>query len=175
MVGTLPWRVGRSIGRTLYDADDEFVGLLDTRELATRVVAAVNRFGVTTSPGAVPALPADYCWHCGDGIEPEPAPHCEACPPFGDCDDEGCLEPGCVGELGVVLARDGDRDRQNALAACQRALDGHPGAAPTPDDDDEPGRLDTAIRLLRRVLYEPNTSPRNRELISDIRGFVEGN
>ena len=42
MAGKLPWRNGRRVGRTLYDADDNLVGMLDTAELAARVVAAVN-------------------------------------------------------------------------------------------------------------------------------------
>lgn len=37
-----PWRTGRSVGRTLYDANDRLIGTLDTPELADRVVAAVN-------------------------------------------------------------------------------------------------------------------------------------
>jgi hypothetical protein len=43
-----PWRVGRTLGRTLYiknggdPKDDTFVGVMDTRELADVVVAAVN-------------------------------------------------------------------------------------------------------------------------------------
>lgn len=39
-----PWRVGRKLGRTVYDADDQLLGLLDTRELALLVVAAVNDY-----------------------------------------------------------------------------------------------------------------------------------
>lgn len=39
-------RVGRSQGRTLYrlhpDGTDELIGLVDTRELAAQIVAAVN-------------------------------------------------------------------------------------------------------------------------------------
>lgn len=44
-----PWRVGRSVGRTVYvqvgdgpSKTDELIGVMDTRELAARVVAAVN-------------------------------------------------------------------------------------------------------------------------------------
>jgi len=37
----MAWKVGRKVGRTLYDGD-ELIGLMDTRELAARVVAAVN-------------------------------------------------------------------------------------------------------------------------------------
>jgi hypothetical protein len=49
MPETERWRVGRTLGRTLYiqggeepSKDDRCVGLLDTRELAEQVVAAVN-------------------------------------------------------------------------------------------------------------------------------------
>lgn len=35
------WRTGRKVGRTLY-AGDELIGLMDTRELAAEVAAAVN-------------------------------------------------------------------------------------------------------------------------------------
>lgn len=40
--GVLPWRVGRSLGRSVYDGADQFMGLLDTQVLAERVVEAVN-------------------------------------------------------------------------------------------------------------------------------------
>lgn len=42
-VGKLPWRVGMRVGRTIYDADDNLIGMLDTAELAERAVEAVNR------------------------------------------------------------------------------------------------------------------------------------
>lgn len=35
------WRVGRSLGRTLY-ADDQLVGLMDSPELARQIVAVMN-------------------------------------------------------------------------------------------------------------------------------------
>jgi hypothetical protein len=35
------WRVGRSVGRTVYQGD-ELIGVMDTPELAALVVAAVN-------------------------------------------------------------------------------------------------------------------------------------
>jgi hypothetical protein len=41
------WRVGRSVGRTIY-LNDELVGLMDTRELAARVVAALQMAGSAT-------------------------------------------------------------------------------------------------------------------------------
>ncbi len=40
------WRTGRSVGRTIYrvqpDGSEELVGVMDTRELAAEVVAALN-------------------------------------------------------------------------------------------------------------------------------------
>jgi hypothetical protein len=36
------WRVGRSVGRTIYNGNDQLIGLMDTPELARRVVEAVN-------------------------------------------------------------------------------------------------------------------------------------
>lgn len=35
------WRVGRKVGRTIYEGD-KLIGMMDTPELASRVVAAVN-------------------------------------------------------------------------------------------------------------------------------------
>lgn len=42
------WRVGRSVGRTIYDANDALIGVMDTPELAQEVVDARN--GVTPKP-----------------------------------------------------------------------------------------------------------------------------
>ncbi len=42
MPGDRPWRTGRQVGRTVYDASDRLIGLMDTPELASLVVAAVN-------------------------------------------------------------------------------------------------------------------------------------
>ncbi len=36
-----PWRVGRKVGRTIYDGD-KLIGMMDTRELAELVVRHVN-------------------------------------------------------------------------------------------------------------------------------------
>ncbi len=47
MIHYLPWRVGRSVGRTIYDARGVLIGVMDTRELAAKVVEAVNRAVVT--------------------------------------------------------------------------------------------------------------------------------
>lgn len=40
--GQLPWRVGRSVGRTIYDAHDQLLGVMDEPWLAAQVVTAVN-------------------------------------------------------------------------------------------------------------------------------------
>ena len=65
------WRVGRKVGRTIYDGDT-LIGVMDTPELAARVVEAVNRR--TASPvapeGAAPTPPtsdqrAYPCASCG--------------------------------------------------------------------------------------------------------------
>lgn len=42
-----PWRVGRTVGRTIYDADDQLIGVMDTPGLASAVVAAINLLTVT--------------------------------------------------------------------------------------------------------------------------------
>lgn len=47
---TLPWRTGRSVGRTIYDADDELIGVMDAPEDAALVVAAVNRDAEERTP-----------------------------------------------------------------------------------------------------------------------------
>lgn len=47
--GARPWRVGRKVGRTIYQQtgpepsdDDLLIGVMDTPDLAARVVRAVN-------------------------------------------------------------------------------------------------------------------------------------
>lgn len=40
--GDRPWRVGRSVGRTVYDAHDRLIGVMDTPVLASLVVLGVN-------------------------------------------------------------------------------------------------------------------------------------
>jgi hypothetical protein len=40
--GKKPWRVGRKVGRTLYDANNILIGVMDTPALAKQVVEAVN-------------------------------------------------------------------------------------------------------------------------------------
>lgn len=41
------WRVGRKVGRTIYDGDT-LIGVMDTPELAEKVVRAVNLFAEDT-------------------------------------------------------------------------------------------------------------------------------
>lgn len=36
------WRTGHTVGRTIYDGDDNLIGVMDTPQLADRVVASVN-------------------------------------------------------------------------------------------------------------------------------------
>jgi len=38
------WRVGRKVGRTIYNDDDILIGVMDTPELAQLVVDALNMF-----------------------------------------------------------------------------------------------------------------------------------
>jgi hypothetical protein len=42
LIGRRPWRVGTSVGRTIYDADDNLIGVMDTPLLAAEVVEGVN-------------------------------------------------------------------------------------------------------------------------------------
>lgn len=72
-----PWRVGRKLGRTLYEEkytdrasdDDRFVGIMDTPEDAQRVVDAVNAMPIIWElhqPFLVPLpdSPMDLCRTC---------------------------------------------------------------------------------------------------------------
>jgi uncharacterized protein (DUF433 family) len=45
-----PWRVGRKVGRTIYDSANTLIGVLDTPEMAARVVEAVNGASDTPHP-----------------------------------------------------------------------------------------------------------------------------
>lgn len=40
--GDRPWRIGRKVHRTIYDAHDTLIGVMDTPNLARIVVLAVN-------------------------------------------------------------------------------------------------------------------------------------
>lgn len=42
LLGTLPWRTGTRTRRTLFDAGDRLIGMLDRPELAAQAVDAVN-------------------------------------------------------------------------------------------------------------------------------------
>ncbi len=39
---SLPWRIGRKVGRTIYNRDDELIGMMDTPYMAALVVECVN-------------------------------------------------------------------------------------------------------------------------------------
>lgn len=53
--GTTPWRVRRSVGRTLYDCEGRLIGIVDTRDIALLVVEAVNGyFGTGVEPELLP-------------------------------------------------------------------------------------------------------------------------
>lgn len=51
------WRVGRKLRRTLY-VDDQVVGMVDTPDLAARIVAAMNQ-GSVPNPSPTPAAARD--------------------------------------------------------------------------------------------------------------------
>ena len=60
-LGTTPWRVGRSVGRTLYDCEDRLIGVVDTPDIALLVVEAVNGyFGKGVEPKLFPPRVAPY-------------------------------------------------------------------------------------------------------------------
>lgn len=59
----MTWRVGRSVGRTVYEQvgpepskQDVLIGVMDTRALATEAVAAVNAQRKTTDAGDAKGL-----------------------------------------------------------------------------------------------------------------------
>lgn len=41
-MSNLPWRVGRKVGRTIYDADNNLIGCMDTIQDAAHVVHATE-------------------------------------------------------------------------------------------------------------------------------------
>lgn len=43
-IGRLPWSVGTKVGRTIYDADHNLIGMMDCIEMAVAVVTARNAF-----------------------------------------------------------------------------------------------------------------------------------
>lgn len=50
MTSPTPWRVGRHVGRTVYDANEYLIGVMDTREDAFLVVTAVNAVAAQPPP-----------------------------------------------------------------------------------------------------------------------------
>lgn len=81
-MGAERWRVGRTVGRTIY-VGDRLIGLMDTPELAQQVVEAVNaaaaptiladdlEVGIRRSPHDVPYEPPRGVWmrHRPTGVE----------------------------------------------------------------------------------------------------------
>lgn len=60
----MTWRVGRKVGRTIYDGD-KLIGLMDTKEQAMLVVLAVNQLGKEESVSAsVPHALQEKCVNC---------------------------------------------------------------------------------------------------------------
>jgi hypothetical protein len=87
---------------------------LERVDLATLEAMAALVLRETTLAHPAPEAPprAAACWHCLAVLEPEPPPHCERCPAYGDCDVEGCESPGCVA------------DAERAAAALERSKGG---------------------------------------------------
>jgi hypothetical protein len=55
-LGTTPWRVGRKVGRTVYDVKDRLIGVMDTPDIASLVVDGVNGYwGRGVEPEVLPA------------------------------------------------------------------------------------------------------------------------
>lgn len=67
--GDRPWRVGRKVGRTVYDAHDRLIGVMDTPVLARLVVTGANALDAS-GPTEVPeARPYVNCGRCkGSGV-----------------------------------------------------------------------------------------------------------
>lgn len=49
-----PWRVGRRVGRTIYDADDRLIGVMDTPQLAMLAAAAPTMLAALKACAAGP-------------------------------------------------------------------------------------------------------------------------
>jgi hypothetical protein len=96
----------------------------------------------------------DVCWHCRAVLLPEPAPHCDQCPPVGECDIVGCGEPGCTEHL--------DAEALEILRRCR-------------GDVEDREALHRAHRLLRRVIHDPNDLGALKRLARDIRIELEQN
>ncbi len=94
----------------------------------------------------------DVGWHCLCCLEPAP-PHCEHCPPPGECDVLGCDEPGCSGvelDCDVELDTTGLIDTSTAVE-CDLRLENR--------------RL---RRLLQRVIDDDRDPTALRQLSQDI-------
>lgn len=84
----------------------------DPARCCCRQYAPIRHHPECPRPDAV-----DVCWHCRAVLMPEPMPHCDQCPPFGDCDVLGCDEPGCNEPVDDVIA-----DLQRAAGAVELDL-----------------------------------------------------
>jgi hypothetical protein len=77
------WRVGRKVGRTLYE-DDELIGVMDTRELAAEVVAAVRRLAAVLDLHRPDQYGrCSYCRDVGNGRIPYPCLTADAATGYG--------------------------------------------------------------------------------------------
>lgn len=72
------WRVGRKVGRTIYDADDNLIGVMDTREYAALAAAAPSLVALLEEllGRAIPG-PSGHATWCSSGREP--AEECHIC------------------------------------------------------------------------------------------------
>lgn len=69
----MTWRVGRSLGRTLYDGQGRFLGIMETSKLAAQVVALVNGPGGTWRARVKDEPPSDERCEVCDRPEATPA------------------------------------------------------------------------------------------------------
>lgn len=83
-------RIGFTDPKRLYNLECYGAGMISTVDRWARALdmdPAVLAFG---------SRETDVCWHCRVCLVPA-VRHCELCPPEGDCDVEGCQQPGCEG------------------------------------------------------------------------------
>lgn len=83
--GDRPWRVGRKVGRTVYDAHDTLIGVMDSPVLAQLVVNGVNALdALRARPERKVSLVANPCGSECNGTWPGPEPrrmyHRPGCP-----------------------------------------------------------------------------------------------
>jgi hypothetical protein len=71
-------------------AEMEEMRTADSTELAARILNLKQQLRALQSGERV-------CWHCYDVLNNDPD-HCEKCPAFNQCSEEGCTADGCVEE-----------------------------------------------------------------------------